>query len=429
MALRTRQKSTCRRAVSSTSTVRRGAVVTGTSMSHGGVDRQRTVFWVSFSEHLGGTRPVALVGTIGAMPRRPGLPESDWTRAIAAPGVAAPPAEVEPTPQATSRRRRVKKIILISALVLALAGGGALVAAGLYLRSVESGVERVDAFNDVPEESRPQKVVKDAMNILVLGSDSRDPDNLSGSRSDTIMLAHLPKDRSGAQLVSIPRDTWVHVPATKDGRQGNRDAKINAAFAWGGIPLMVQTVEQFTGVRIDHVVLVDFSGFKEIIDALGGVDIVVDQSFTSTHSLDPSGRRQFVKGKQHMDGITALDYSRERYAFPDGDFTRIRHQQQMIKAVLDKAASAGLLTNPGRLNSFLRATANAVSVDETLSLFNMAMDLRHLRGDNLAFFTSPTKGTGRVGTESVVFANTEKAKTFYDAVRRDAVAELTSAAK
>jgi anionic cell wall polymer biosynthesis LytR-Cps2A-Psr (LCP) family protein len=101
----------------------------------------------------------------------------------------------------------------------------------------------------------------------------------------------------------------------------------------------------------------------------------------------------------------------------------------VIKAILDKAASRGLLTNPGRLNAFLRATADAVAVDETLSVFNMATELRHLRSSNLTFLTSPSNGTGRVGTQSVVFADTRKARTLYDAVRRDAVPEILSAGK
>jgi LCP family protein required for cell wall assembly len=310
-------------------------------------------------------------------------------------------------------------------LVLSVLGGCGLIGAGLYVRSIKAGIKQVDAFEGVPAESRPAKLVKDAKNILILGSDSRDPDNSSGSRTDTIILAHLPKDRSSAQLISIPRDTWVSVPPAKNGSGGGRDAKINASFAWGGFPLMVQTVEKFTGVRIDNVAIVDFAGFKEIVDALDGVEIDVDQSFTSTHSLDRS--RRFVKGKQHMDGAAALDYARERYAFSDGDFTRIRHQQQVIKAILDKAAAGGLLTNPARLNAFVKATADAVSVDKTMSVVDMAMELRHLRSGNLTFVTSPSQGTGRVGAESVVFANTEKARVFYDAVRRDAVPEIRSA--
>ncbi|WP_442320070.1 LCP family protein [Catenuloplanes nepalensis] len=325
-------------------------------------------------------------------------------------------------------RRRARRIVLIVLLVLVLLGVGVIGAGGLYLRSVEGDIERVEAFDQVPEADRPVKTIADAMNILILGSDTRDPDNPSGSRSDTIILAHLTQGRSSAQLVSIPRDTWVSVPKTKDG-QGGQDAKINAAYAWGGIPLMVQTVEKFTQVRIDHVALIDFAGFKDIVDALGGVEIDVAEGFTSTHSLNPDGRRTFVKGRQTMDGAAALDYARERYAFADGDFTRIEHQQQVIKAILDKAVSGGMLTSPGQVNSFLRATADAVTVDDTLSIADMAADMRHLRSDNLTFITSPTKGTGQVGAESVVLADTEKAKSFYDAVRRDAVPEILSIGK
>ncbi|MFG2009982.1 LCP family protein [Micromonospora sp. NPDC048868] len=322
-------------------------------------------------------------------------------------------------------RRRWRRVALISLLVVALLGGGGMIAGGLYLRSVDSDIERVDAFADVPEAGRPQAVAKGAMNILILGSDTRDPESTSGSRTDTIILAHLPKDRSSAQLISIPRDTWVAVPRSKEGNQGGRDAKINAAYAWGGVPLMVQTVEKFTSVRIDHVMMVDFAGFKEIIDALGGIDINAEKNFTSIHPPF----RTFRQGMQRMDGETALDYSRQRKQFPDGDFARIRHQQQVIKAILDRAVSGGIVTNPGKLNSFVKATSNAVSVDENMSLLSMATDLRGLRGNNLRFITSPTKGTGRVGSESVVFANTDKAKSFYDAVRRDAVADILNAGK
>jgi anionic cell wall polymer biosynthesis LytR-Cps2A-Psr (LCP) family protein len=130
-----------------------------------------------------------------------------------------------------------------------------------------------------------------------------------------------------------------------------------------------------------------------------------------------------------MDGETALDYARQRKQFADGDFARIRHQQQVIKAIMDKAASGSVLANPAKLNGFLRSTANAVAVDKTLNIFDTAMDLRHLRSGNLTFLTNPTKGTGQVGNESVVFDNPAKAKTLYDAVRRDAVPEILNAAK
>ena len=340
-----------------------------------------------------------------------------------------PSDDLEPAAPAAPQRRRWRRITLITLLVVALLGGGGLIAGGLYYRSINSSVERVDAFDGVPEKSRPQVevVAKGAMNIMMLGSDSRDPENTGGSRSDTIIVAHLSKDRSSAQLISIPRDTWVSVPRSKDGQHGGRDAKINAAYAWGGVPLMVQTVEQFTGVRIDHVTMVDFAGFKEIVDALGGVEIDVEKGFTTNYSL--SGSRTFVQGRQTMDGAAALDYARERHAFADGDFARIRHQQQVIKAILDKAASGGVLTNPGKLNSFVKATSNAVAVDKSLSLLDLAMELRGLRSGNLAFVTCPVKGTGRVGTESVVFADKARSKTLFDAVRRDSVSDILAAGK
>nr|BFE63274.1 LCP family protein [Dactylosporangium thailandense] len=332
------------------------------------------------------------------------------------------PAPVEPAPASPKRRLgRGARIALVIVASLAVLIGVAFAGTALWLNSVASGVDRVDAFAGVPEAERPQKAeaAKDAMNFLLLGSDSRNPDNQDGSRSDTIIVLHLNQTHTKAQMVSIPRDTWVYVPKAPNSQYGNREAKINAAYAWGGVPGIVQTVEKFTNIRIDHVVMVDFSGFKDIVDALGGVDINVSESFTSTHSLDPSGTRHFEKGLQTMDGATALDYARERYAFQDGDFARIRHQQQVIKAVLNKAASGGTLSSPGKLNDFLHATADAATVDDTLNMFDMAMELRNLRGDDVTAYTSPTKGTGMIGDESVVLADTDKIKPFYDALRED----------
>lgn len=344
------------------------------------------------------------------------------------------PVDMEPaadaaTPQqpAPRRRRRWLRIVLIIVVIFAVLAGGGALAATLYARNIDGDITRIEAFDQVPQQARPvkEKAAGNAMNFLVLGSDTRDPETTGGSRSDTIILLHLPADRSSAQLVSIPRDTWLHIPRSADGRHGNTNAKINAAFAWGGAPLMVQTVEDYTGVRIDHVVMIDFAGFQQIVDALGGVDIDVEQSFTPRYSLTGS-LRKFETGLQTMDGATALDYARERYAFKDGDFARIRHQQQVIRAVLSKASSGGVLTSPGRLDSFLRATADAVAVDKTLNLFGMAGDLRDLRSQNLTFYTSPTAGTGTRGDQSVVLADREKAKVFFDAVRRDDAAKIAA---
>jgi LCP family protein required for cell wall assembly len=356
----------------------------------------------------------------------PGPQSADLDAAATAGPPEIPPTAADPK---AGRRRRRRRILVITLVVLVVLAGGGAAAAALYVRSIDKSVSRIEAFDQVPAQDRPPKVevAGDAMNILVLGSDTRDPENTGGSRSDTIILLHLPEDRSGAQLISIPRDTWVHVPRSKDGRHGGVDAKINAAFAWGGPALTVQTVEAYTGVRIDHVVMVDFAGFKEIVDALGGVTINVETAFTSTHSLNANSLRHFDQGPQVMDGAAALDYARERYAFKDGDFARIQHQQQVIKAILTKASSGGILANPGRLNAFLHATANSVAVDKTLNIFSMATDLRHLRGENLTFYTSPSAGTGTEGGQSVVFPDRAKAKSLFAAVRDDDVAKIAAA--
>jgi LCP family protein required for cell wall assembly len=338
--------------------------------------------------------------------------------------------EILPAPGNPRAHRRRRRILVVTLVVLLVLAGASVAGAALYVRSIDRSMSRIEAFDQVPAQQRPQRaaIAGDALNLLVLGSDTRDPENPGGSRSDTIILLHVPKGHGSAQLISIPRDTWVHVPRSADGRHGGVAAKINAAYAWGGPALTVQTVEAYTGVRIDHVVMVDFAGFRQIVDALGGVTIDVPVAFTSTHSLNRDSIRHFDKGPQLMDGAAALDYARERYAFADGDFARIQHQQQVIKAIMSKAASRGILANPGRLNAFLHATAQSVAVDDTLDVPGMAAGLRHLRGDNVTFCTSPSAGTGNEDGQSVVFPDRSRARALFTAVRDDDVPGITAAA-
>lgn len=302
---------------------------------------------------------------------------------------------------------------ILTGVLLLVCGGGAL-ALKLYVGSVEGRMDRIDAFRGVPEEVRPSKVAPKAINILLLGSDSRagrdEPESGQGARTDTIILVHIPAGRDAAHLISIPRDTWVAIP-------GRKNNKINSAYAVGGTPLMIQTVEEFTKVRIDHVVLIDFFGFKDVIDALGGIQVEVAQDFTSRHPP----YRKFTKGRQHMSGEVALDYSRQRYQFADGDFSRIENQQQVIKAVMETAASRGLLTDLPKLNSFLRATASSLTVDNQLSMVDLAVELRQIRPQHLVFMTSPSKGTGMEGGQSVVYADAQRAAELYTAVSEDRV--------
>jgi LCP family protein required for cell wall assembly len=320
-------------------------------------------------------------------------------------------------------RRWLRAVLgVLAALALVAAGGAG--AAWFYGRSVNASLSRTDAFSEVAPSTRPSETVTGAMNVLLLGSDSRDPNTTAGTRSDTMMLLHVDAAHKHAYVISIPRDTWVHVPRSADGRNGNSMAKINAAYAWGGPSLAVQTVEGFTGVRVDHVVVIDFAGFQQVVDALGGVDMTVDQTFTS----EQPPYRTYKAGPRHFTGTEALDYVRQRHQFADGDFTRERHQQQFLKALLDKAAGMGTLSDVGRLNSFLRSATKSVTVDQSFNVIDVAMQLRNLRSGDVVSLTSPSAGTGWEGDQSVVYSDQVKAKALYHAVATDTVAQWVATA-
>jgi LCP family protein required for cell wall assembly len=319
-------------------------------------------------------------------------------------------------------RPRWGRIALVLALALLLIAGAASLGGYLYYQSLDSNVKRTDAFSKIAGD-RPQDLVSGAQNYLILGSDSRDPSNGAKPgqwRTDTMILMHVTADHNKAYMISLPRDLYVYIPKSPTNPQyGDTNAKINAAFAWGGVPLSVQTVEGYTGVRIDHVVLVDFGGFQEVTDALGGVDMNIEQDITSIHKPF----RHFKKGMQHLTGAEALDYCRQRYQFPDGDFARMRHQQQFMKAVMDKAASTGTLSNPLKLTGFLKSVTKAMTVDNDFSLAGTALAFRSIRSSDLTFMTSPNLGSKTIGGESVVQSDKVKASALYDAVAKDKVAD------
>ncbi len=338
----------------------------------------------------------------------------------------APPVGPKPPSRGTSYGRRPRprwgRIILVSLLALFLVGTGG---AFWYYKSLDNNVARTDPFSAITG-GRPDRLAKGAQNILMLGSDSRDPDNKAKAgewRTDTIILMHLTADHNKALMVSIPRDTYVFIPTSPTNPDlGNTMAKINAAFAWGGLPLTVQTVEGFTGVHIDHVILIDFGGFQKVTDALGGVDMNVDKTIKSIHPP----YRTFNKGMNHLNGAEALDYVRQRKQFPDGDITRARHQQEFMKALMDKAVSSGTLSNPGKLNSFLQAVTKSVTVDDGLHLNDLALAFRNIRSSDLTFVTSPYSGFPTINGESVVQADKAKASALYDAIAKDQVGPWVS---
>ena len=312
--------------------------------------------------------------------------------------------------------RRTRRTVLVVVLVLVALLGGVGAGGWLYVRSLDRQVQKIDAFQGVPEARRPARIPGGALNFLVVGKDKADPES-GASRTDTIMLVHVPSSRDRAQVISIPRDTWTTIPDSSAGDGQPTKAKINAAYAWGGTPLLVRTIEDFTGVRLDHVIVIDFAGFGKIIDTLGGVDVTLDQTFTS--KVQPG--RVYQPGTHRLDGTAALEYARARKQFADGDFARMRHQQDIVAAVLREAGSKDILTDPGRLDNFLKATTGAVQVDRDLSVFDTVWALRQIKAEDVTMLTSPSSGTGMVGVQSVVFPDENAAATLYAAVKNDTV--------
>jgi LCP family protein required for cell wall assembly len=359
------------------------------------------------------------VGGAYGSPRPPG-------RGAGGPGGPRDPGRYGAGAPRKGPKPRWGRIVLVGLIAVAVLAGLAAGGFALYAKSLNDDIRRTDPFSSLTG-GRPPKTVDGSINMLLVGSDSRDPDaplDRPGEwRADTLIVMHIPSNHERAYLVSIPRDLYVPVPESPSADCGDRRAKINAAFAWGGLPLAVRTVECFTDVRMDHVVAIDFGGFKEVTDALGGVDLYVERNITSIHKP----YRKFKKGKNHMTGAEALDYVRQRKQFPDGDFARMRHQQEFMKALMDKAASTGTLANPAKLNAFLKAATKALTVDEGLSLVDMAIQFRSLRGDNLTFVTSPHKGSDNIGGESVVVSDREKALAMYRAIAADRMDEWAKA--
>ncbi|KGM11443.1 LCP family protein [Cellulomonas carbonis] len=291
---------------------------------------------------------------------------------------------------------RGRRVLVVVAIVVALLGVGGVAAVQVLQSRLDSNVERLgDPFAGL--EGRPTPEVAEAepsegpMNILVLGSDSRisagDPSQweAGAQRTDAIMLVHLPADHDGAYVMSIPRDSWVDIP-------GHGQAKINAAFSYGGPSLMIQTVEQLTGVRIDHVAVTDFESFERITDVLGGVRMTLAEDLVHNGEvLVPAGEQRLLTGEQ------ALTYVRQRKNLARGDFDRVQRQQAWVRAIFARMRNEQTLQNPAESYPFLDAVTQSVALDDgfTTAVRNDVLArVRDLGSTDIGFFTVPIQGTG-----------------------------------
>ncbi len=260
--------------------------------------------------------------------------------------------------------------------------------------------------------------VSKGTNWLIVGSDSRADlteqqeqalatGNASGARTDTIMLLHT--GSSGTTLISLPRDSLVSIP-------GKGKNKLNAAFAFGGPKLLTQTVEQATGLRIDHYAEIGFEGFVKVVDAVGGVDMCIPEAMK-----DPLAGLNVKAGCQKLDGQTALGYVRSR-ATPRADLDRIEHQRQFLSALMKQVVNPLTLLNPFRVFGLTQAMPGAVTVgaeDHVWHLAGLALAMRELSGGGGITTTAPIAGLGQVNGTSVVRWDTTRAKALFNALAQD----------
>lgn len=289
--------------------------------------------------------------------------------------------------------------------VLMMLSGGTLVTVEQTLARYENNVRHADLFGDGKAQS---KVVSGPLNILLAGIDPRTADEVP--RADSVMVVHVPKEMDRAYLFSLPRDLLVAVPAfPKAGYPGAGTEKLAHAMYFGaqapagqppnvaaGFELLAQTVADYTGItRFDAGAIIDFGGFQRVIDAMGGIDMDVDQEVRSLH-LRPDGKDRtpamvgytgpqavYPPGRHHFSGWQALDFSRQRY-IEGGDYARQRHQQQLVRAIVAKAFSADMITHPARMDEVLRAAGRSLIFSgRGIPLTEWALALRELRPENL----------------------------------------------
>jgi polyisoprenyl-teichoic acid--peptidoglycan teichoic acid transferase len=295
------------------------------------------------------------------------------------------------------------RLMVIFGALLMLTSGVAIFGTKLLVAQATKSVSRQNLLG-AAGQNRAHVSINGAKNILLVGIDSRPGQNPNDLvRSDSIMILHIPASHDRGYLVSLPRDTLVQIPAYNNGKvryNGNQD-KINAAFAFGGqgltgndakshaFELLAKTIQNLCGITFDAGAIVDFTGFQQVVEVLGGVDMYVDEKTTSIHvGTDKNGKpappfkvnsdgtvgartpgvtpKVYEVGQHHFAPWEALDYVRQRDLLANGDFDygRQRHQQQFLKAVFKEIFTAGVLTNPAKLSKVLDVVGKAMTVDD-----------------------------------------------------------------
>ncbi|MEU0204674.1 LCP family protein [Streptomyces canus] len=286
------------------------------------------------------------------------------------------------------------------------------------------------------EKERPTSLVRDAQNILLIGSDSRSGDENarygrdSGTeRSDTTILLHLSAGRRTATAVSLPRDLMVEVPAClgSDGIRGEPAfTMFNSAFQKGGSACTIRTVEKLTNIRVDHHMVVDFHGFKDMVDAVDGVTVCLDEPIN-----DKAAKLRLPAGRVTLNGEEALGYVRARKSLGDGsDTERMDRQQSFLGALAHKVQSNDVLLNPVKLYPVLDAATSSLTTDPGLAslrgLYELVRGLRHIPTERVQFLTVPREPY--VGDANRDQLAEPAARRLFERLRKDAPVKVTEKA-
>jgi LCP family protein required for cell wall assembly len=339
----------------------------------------------------------------------------------------------EPKPH---RRRRQLLIGVLALLVVLVAAGG------FYAWTLNNKLDNIERIPIGKIKDRPDPDSGKDLNILLLGSDKGDTDDpaftdtslaedargdtwpVGKYRSDTLMVVHISGDRKQVAVASIPRDTLVTL--YDDTGAATHKAKINAAFSEYGPAGAIATVEHLTNLRMDHVAIIDWAGFKDLSTAVGGVPVHIPQSF-----YDPKQKVQWNAGDYVLEGKEALQYVRTRHGLLRGDFDRIERQQNFMRSLMNEVLDAGDLTKPLEFNDMLEALTRNLTVDdgwENSEIRSLALSLRGTHADKVTFLTVPVSGTPTVAVYgSIVELDLASSRQLFTAMRDDKVRSYVKA--
>ncbi len=331
--------------------------------------------------------------------------------------------------------RRVGRVLLtmlsVIVLLVTVVGAGVSVVMG----QLQGNITAIDVSENIDPKSaaEPLNIVNEEtgtyepLTVVLMGSDTREgkgnggfgsAEDIGGARSDTTIVMHISGDRQSAIGVSIPRDTIITLPnCKKDGKKvGGYSGRFNQAIELGGPGCTIKAVEQMSGLDISNFMLVDFRGFKRIVEAVGGVEICLKEPVD-----DPLSGLKLDKGKHVVNGEEALAFVRARKTLGDGsDTSRIRRQQAFLSSLIRKVLSSGTLLNPAQLIGVLDAATESLTADPQMADINnlkdLALSLKDLKPANLTFTTLPWTPNGDNATVSI---NPEKAKPIWDAMKND----------